>query len=98
MPPVARPDSTWWMSRLRFTSVAEVRAPDRLVVADRLGGPRHDDAAGLEQIGAVGQLERERRVLLDKQHADAVALVDGAKDLEQLLHDQRRQSERRLVE
>ena len=40
------------------------------------------DAPGLQQVGVVGELERERRVLLDQQHADAVLLVDRAQDLE----------------
>ena len=59
---------------------------------------RHDDAAGLEHVGVVGELERQRRVLLDQQHAHLLLLVDAAHDAEDLLHDQRRQAERRLVE
>ena len=37
-------------------------------------------------------------VLLDQQHADAFVTVDGAQDSEDFLHDERRETERWLVE
>ena len=44
------------------------------------------------------QFERQRRVLLDDQHRNPGVAVDLAQDREQFLDDQRRQTERRLVE
>src|SRR4051812_23949073 len=100
MPPVARPDRTWCSSKSKSVapSVTQVRTADRFVVADRLGAAGDDDAAGLQQVGVVGELERERRVLFDQQHADALRLVDLTEDAEQLLHDARRQAERGFVQ
>ena len=46
---------------------------------------RHHDAPGLEQVGVVGEIERERGVLLDQQHAHLLVAVERAQDAEQLL-------------
>src|SRR5262245_8702348 len=98
MPPVASPDTTCWMKiSTVWSSVAEVRAPDRVVLLEFSGRPRHDDAPGLEQIRVVRQIERDRCVLLDEQHAHPLFVVDAAHDAEDLPHDQRRQAERGLV-
>ena len=59
---------------------------------------RHHDAAGLEQIGLVGQVERERGVLLHEEDAHALLPVDRPHDAEDLPHDQWRETEGRLVE
>ncbi len=46
----------------------------------------------------LGQVERQRCVLLDDQHRDPHLAVDLAQDPEQFLDDQRREPEGRLVE
>ena len=46
---------------------------------------RHHEAAGFHQVGVVGEIERERGVLLDQQHAHLLVLVERAQDAEQLL-------------
>src|SRR5882724_2993253 len=43
-------------------SIAQVGAAHRLVVADRLGGTGDDHAPGFQQVGVVGQAQRERSV------------------------------------
>ena len=63
-----------------------------------VGRARHHHAAGLEQVGVVGQVEREGGVLLDEEHAHALLAVDRPHDAEDLSHDQRREAEGRLVE
>src|SRR5262245_40470744 len=79
-------------------SVAEVRAPDGVVLLEVLGAPRHHHAARLEQVGVVGEVEGDGGVLLDEQHADALLAVDRPHDAEDLPHDQRGEAERWLVE
>src|SRR5215213_10201561 len=81
------------LMRTSFISVPQIGAAHALVLADRLGGARHDDAAGLEEIGLVGEAERERGVLLDEQHRDLLVPVDGGEDIEDLAHDERREAE-----
>ena len=46
-------------------SIAEVRAADGVVAPDFFRRAADDDAAGLNQIGVVGEIEREVGVLLD---------------------------------
>src|SRR6267143_821790 len=55
------------------------------------------DAALLEHVGARGDLERERRVLLDEEHRDA-ARVDPLDHVEHGEHYRRGETERGLVE
>ena len=50
------------------------------------------------EIGPIGKIKGEIRVLLDEEHADFLLTVDRAHDAENLLDHERRQSERRLVE
>src|SRR5580700_1667411 len=57
-----------------------------------------DDAGMLEHIDAVGVRQREGDVLLAKQHRDRGGLAQALQRLGQLLEDDRRQAERRLVE
>ena len=81
MPPVARPARTWCRkASMRCALVAEVGRAHGVVVPDFRGAAREHDAAGLDQVGAVGEVERHRRVLLDQQDADALLLVDRAQD------------------
>ena len=56
-----------------------------------------DDAAGLDQIAAVGDGEALAGILLDEQHADA-GLAHLGERLEKFVGEHRRQAERRLVE
>jgi hypothetical protein len=51
-----------------------------------------------DQIGVIGEFEGDVGVLLDQQHGDASVTIDGAQDSEGLLHDQRGETERWLVE
>ncbi|HEX2071825.1 MAG TPA: hypothetical protein VHF90_09290 [Thermoleophilaceae bacterium] len=57
-----------------------------------------DDLAGrAHHVGAVGELERAQRVLLDQQHGHAF-LAQAGDDREDLVDHRRREAERRLVE
>ena len=61
-------------------------------------GTGHHDATGLQQVRVLGEFQRQTGVLLDQQDADAGVLANPAQDAENLLHDQRRQAERRLIQ
>jgi len=54
------------------------------------------DAADLQQIGAVDDVEHLRHVLLDDEHGQPLG-ADAMDEIEHLLHDQRRQPGGRLV-
>src|SRR3989441_3766414 len=97
MPPVASPETTCWR-KISIGSVSEIRASDGVVPAELGGRARHDDAAGLEEVGMVRQVERRRHVLLDEQDADALLAVDRTDDAEDLADDERREPERGLVQ
>src|SRR2546430_13484030 len=97
MPPVASPETTCWR-KISIGSVSEIRASDGVVPAELGGRARHDDAAGLEEVGMVGEVERHRHVLLDEQDADALLAVDRTDDAEDLADDERREPERGLVQ
>src|SRR3990167_6310975 len=75
---------------------AEVRPADPLVRRDFGRGAVKGDAPLLEEVRVVGDGEREPRVLLDQEHRDAFA-VQPLDDLEDLLHDEWREPQRRLV-
>src|SRR5437667_7363726 len=79
-------------------SVAEVGAADGVVAAQVGRRAGHDDAAGLEEIRVVREIEGDGRVLLDEEHAHAFLPVDGSHDAEDLSHDEGGEPERRLVE
>ena len=100
MPPVASPASTWWRKASKCvlpSSRGTSGAPRRRFLMSSDGARQHD-AAGLDEVGVVGEVERHRRVLLHHQHADALLLVHRAQDAEQLLHDERREAEGGLVQ
>ena len=70
-----------------------------VLVLDELGaGPFQHDAPDLQHIAVVRRLERHVGVLLDQQHGDVLLLVEAADDGEDLLDQDRRQPQRRLVE
>ena len=54
--------------------------------------------AGLQDVGPLGDRERQVGVLLDDEHGGVELLVQVGETLEQVLGDDRRQAERRLVE
>src|SRR4051812_46599940 len=97
MPPVAIP-ATIWCASPSMWSVPQVRATDGLVLPDLGGDAGHDDVAGLKQVGEVGEFQRQIGVLLHQQDADAALGADPPHDAEDLLHDQRREAEARLVQ
>src|SRR5687767_12716985 len=76
---------------------AEVCRRYLTVGAQPLGRALEHHRAVVDDIDAVGELQRHLGVLLDQQHADALALelADGA---HHGVHDQRREPLRRLVE
>src|SRR2546430_2237301 len=59
--------------------------------------PAEQDAAGLDDVSTVRDLERAQRVLLDEQYRDAI-VVDLLDDVEYGVHHLRRQAQRWLVE
>ena len=56
--------------------------------------PSKNDAARLQNVGAIGDGERHLRVLLNQQHRHAL-LLELLDDLENLRHQNRRQAHRR---
>src|SRR5438874_10077610 len=99
MPPVASPETTCWMkmSTMPPRLVPQVRAADRVVLAQGLGWHLQHDASRLEQEDVVGEVEGHGGVLLHEQDGHALP-VHRAKDAKDLAHDHRGQAERRLVE
>src|SRR4028119_2190346 len=99
MPPVAMPATIWCgKPSMREPLVTEVGAAYRLALADVGGRAGNDDPPGFQQVGAVGEIEGEARVLLHQQDAHALLLPDAAHDGEDLLHDEGREAERGLVQ
>src|SRR3972149_10349621 len=70
----------------------------RLGAAEQFGsGAAYGDPAIDHDIAAMGELERVIGALLDEENSQALG-VEGPDRSEDLLHDQRRQAERRLVQ
>ena len=61
---------------------AEVSLLDLGISPEGSTGAAEEDAPGLNDVGAVRDLERAQRVLLDQQNRDAIVvdLVDDVKD------------------
>src|SRR4030095_1585861 len=78
-------------------SAAEVRLLDVRARQEAVPRALEDDAAVLEHIAAVRELERPRHILLDEDDRRAGA-VDLPERLEDQLHCQGRQPEARLVQ
>src|SRR5437879_4009394 len=85
------------MSTSASSLKAQIRAADDVALFELGGRARERDAADLQQIGAVDELEHLLNVLLDDEHR-VTFLRDGAHEVEDLLHHQRRQTRRGLVE
>src|SRR5438067_12789860 len=98
MPPVARPASTWETSASIVMLVTQIGATHGLVALDVGGGAGEHHAAGFDEIGAVGGLERHGGVLLDQEHGHVLVVVDGGEDAEEPLNDEGSEAEGRLVE
>src|SRR5712691_6444317 len=75
----------------------EVRFPDAGLLPQRGRGTVGDDAPLLEDVGAVGDLQRADDVLLDEQDGHAL-FVDRPDGLEHVVDHRRRQPEGRLVQ
>ena len=67
-----------------------------LVLFQLAGRPREGDLAAFDEIEPVGHLERHVGVLLDQQNGDPFR-VQLADDVEDLLDDERRETDGRLV-
>src|SRR2546428_257155 len=76
----------------------QVELLDVLVLADRPGVAVEDDAPVLHHVAVLSEPERHRGVLLGEQDGDARLTVHAADDLEDLVHQHRRQAHRGLVE
>src|SRR2546421_12418489 len=80
------------------TLIAQIGAAHRLLVLQVRALAFDRDAADLEYVSARRKVESDARVLLDQQHRDMVAFIDRADDVEDGAHDERGQSQRRLIE
>src|SRR3569832_2571225 len=78
-------------------SLVEVIARKVMVLSDLMRGQFGPDGARCENVDAASKLERERRLLLDEQDAQPVA-VELAECVEDAGGHLRRQTERRLVQ
>jgi hypothetical protein len=78
-------------------SVAEIRSPYGFIIGENRRRTGESDSTGLEQVRMVGELERQRRILLDEKNAHLVLSMDLARYFEQLGYHERRDSERRFV-
>src|SRR5437867_2998729 len=76
----------------------QVELLDVLVLADRPGVAVEDDAPVLHHVAVLSEPERHRGVLLREQDSDARLAVHATDDLEDLVHQHRRQPHRGLVE
>src|SRR3954447_10424755 len=96
--PLSTCSLTFWTVLMVDSSVAEVRLADALVVAELVRRAGHHCLARLKDVRPVGDVQSEVGVLLDDQHRHALCLVQLIEALEQALHDDRREPERRFVE
>src|SRR5207302_7266406 len=97
-------DATAFMSPLlssrgvrRLKPATQKELPDARIGKDVFRAVRHPRASELQHDAVVGMGERLLGVLLDHQHRDA-ARAHALEQLEQLLHQDRRQADRRLVD
>src|ERR1700754_2364989 len=83
--------------RARFLG-AEIEFLNVLGMHQPVAGVVHDHPADFQNIAVMRRLQRDLGVLLDQQDRHALLFVDAADDGEDLLHQDRRQAERGLVE
>src|SRR5436190_5403137 len=60
---------------------AEIELLDVVLLAQALAGVFHDDAAILQDVAVIGDVERHLRVLLDQEQRRAALAVDAHDDL-----------------
>src|SRR5262245_34541548 len=77
--------------------LAEIELLDVGMTAQPLGAAVEHDAAVLHDVGMVGDVEREGRALLDDEDGQAKLAPDLDETPQQLLDDDRRETERELV-
>src|SRR5581483_5242146 len=86
-------------SLLTFGTGPEVRAPkDVNLLQQRLGVAAVNHLAFLKQVRPVGDVEGRRSRLLDEEERHALFLLQADDELQQRLDDQRRQTQRELVD
>src|SRR5437667_1210019 len=83
---------------MRARSRAQIRALDARVGEEDVVRAFEGDAARLEDIAAVAQLESLDHALLDEEDREAAGLADTIDGLEDLLDDARPEALRGLVE
>ena len=77
---------------------SQVGLADGGVVAEVIGVAGQDGFAGFEDVGAVGEVQRDVGVLLDDEHGHVFGGVELAEDPEDVLHDERGEPQRRFVQ
>src|SRR5512134_688105 len=77
---------------------AEVELLDVGVLPEGLGAAFQHDAPVLHHVAVLGDRQRQRGVLLDQQHGQALLAVHALHDLEDLLDQHGRQPQRGLVQ
>src|ERR1700681_1517607 len=77
---------------------AEIKFLDVLGGHQPLAAVVHDDAADFQNVTIMRGFQRHLGVLLDQQDRHALFFVNAPDDGKYLLHQDRRQAERRLVE
>src|SRR5262245_14129217 len=78
--------------------VPEIEFLDVAMLAQALGAAVEHDAAVLEHIAVVGNIEGKARALLDQEDGEAELAADPDQPMQQVLHNDRRQAERELVD
>ena len=93
-----RRSSEWRLDCLdEGEALAEVNAFDLGVVAEFLGGASAEDAAFIDDVGAIGDGEGFADVVVGDEHADAAVLQVGD-EVADLAHRDRVDAGQRLVE
>src|ERR1700687_70081 len=77
---------------------AEIEFLDVLGMQQPLATVVHDHPADLQNVTIMRRFQRDLGVLLDQQDRHALLFVNAPDDRENLLHQDRRQAERRLIE
>ncbi len=78
--------------RLAGAADAEIELPHIGISSQRLGIAIDDHLARLHDVAGMRDRERDRGVLLDQQHRDALLRVDAGDDAEDTLDQHRRQA------
>src|SRR5882762_1557804 len=76
----------------------EIEFLDVGILSQAFGRAFEYDAAVFHDIAVIGDVECQRRVLLDQQHGELLLLLEAVNHAENLLDDHRREAERGFVE